>query len=180
MNLRRLSASLQFLLYRHGWPASVGLLLCVAALAAYPLLVLPMQREADSVRVQLPQLRKSLAQRPAAPQTEAQRLTDLVAGLPAPARALTVIDTIHRSAGEHGVALSNGEYRLLQSGGAPWMRYQITLPARAPYASARAWLADVMNAEPALALDDLSLRRESTGDPTVEMRVRMILFLRAP
>jgi hypothetical protein len=35
-----------------------------------------------------------------------------------------------------------------------------------------------MNAEPALALDELALRRGAVGDATVEMRVRMTLFLR--
>lgn len=178
MTTRRLWAWLHFLLARHGWPAAAGLVLLVGALAGHQWLVLPMQSRAEAVRAQWPALRQALARQPVAPATDAQRQALLYAALPAPAAALGAVDTLHRSALAHGVALSDGQYRLLASGNTPWLRYQITLPARARYADLRAWLAEAMNAEPALALDEWSLRRATVADATVEMRVRMTLFLR--
>lgn len=178
MTTRRLWAWLHFLLARHGWPAAAGLVLLLGAAAGHQWLVVPMQARAEAVQGQWPAMRQRLARQPVAPATDAQRQASLLAALPAPAAALGAIDALHRGALAHGVALSNGAYRLLPSGNTPWMRYQITLPASARYTDLRAWLAEAMNAEPALALDEWSLRRAAVADATVEMRVRLTLFLR--
>ncbi len=178
MTARRLQAWLRFLLARHGWPALVGLVLILSALGGQHWLVAPTLSQVEAARAQLPALRRQWVQAPAEVQTDAQRLAAALAALPAPAGALAAVDTLHRRAARHGVVLSHGEYRLLPPGSAPWARYQITLPAQGSYRSLRAWLADAMNAEPALALDELSLRRGTVGDATVEMRVRLTLFLR--
>ncbi len=178
MTARRLQAWLRFLLVRHGWPTWIGLLLILSALGGQQWVVAPALSQVEAVRAQLPALRRQSAQAPVEAQTDTQRLAAALAALPAPAGALAAVDTLHRRAARHGVVLSHGEYRLLPPGSAPWARYQITLPAQGSYRSLRAWLADAMNAEPTLALDELSLRRGTVGDATVEMRVRLTLFLR--
>lgn len=171
---------LRFQVDRHGWLAVAGLLLLIAAVGTQLVAVDGLRAQAAELRMGQLALRQRLAQQPVAQETAGGRLAAFEASLPGAPGALAAIDTIHRSAAAHGVALSAGEYRLAQEAKAPWQRYQITLPARASYPKLREWLGDVMNAVPAAALDEISLRRDDAGSALVDARVRMTLFLRAP
>lgn len=180
MTIALFLAQLRFQRHRHGWPAVAGLVLLAAAIGVQLIGVARQRSQAQELRVGLPELRQRLAQRPKQPEAESGRLDAFLNGLPGASGALEAIDAIHRAAAIHGVTLSNGEYRLVQEGTARWLRYQITLPARAAYPQLRAWLADVMDAVPTAALDEITLRRDAVGSDAVQARVRLTLFLKAP
>ena len=80
----------------------------------------------------------------------------------------------------HGVALASGEYRVVREGKAPWQRYRVSLPARGTYPQLRAWMAEWMNASPAVVLDEFGLRRDDVAQDTVEARIQLSLFVRVP
>lgn len=175
-----LSTHLTFLLHRHGWPAAVGLLLMVAV---WPLA----HFGADSARVQTAALqqaqaaqRERLARQPDPEADQVTRLAEFEAGLPLAEGAIQAVRHIHRSAAEHDVVLSTGEYRLVNESGGRLQRYQITLPADGTYPDVRAWMADVLNELPTMALDELSLKRNEVGESRVQARVRWSFYLKGP
>lgn len=175
---QRLLDHARFALERHGWPAALGLLLLV--------LVWPLahwgadtwRAQADALQVRAAELRR---QPPPAVPTETlaeQQRARFEAALPGAAGATAVVEAMHLAAVRHGVVLAAGEYRLVREGRSPLRRYQISLPATGGYADLRAWLADVLNAQPALALDELQLVRDGAGAAQVQARVRWTLYLK--
>jgi hypothetical protein len=176
---RTVIAHLRFQLDRHGLPAALGLVLIACAIGLQFFGVVETRAQAVALRLEQTALRQRLVQQPHPEEAANKRLAGFYAGLPAASGALETIDIIHRAAQTRGVQLAQGEYRLAQESGARLLRYQITLPARASYPQLRAWLADVMNALPTAALDEISFRRDDVGSASVETRVRLTLFMRA-
>ena len=180
MTPRKVFAHLRYQIYRHGWPAAAGLVLIACAIGWQFFGVAQTRAHAAELRAEAAVLRQRLAQVPNQNEAANKRLATFYASLPAASGALEAIELIHRSASANGVKLAHGEYRLTREGSAPLLRYQITLPARSNYPPLRAWLADVMNALPAAALDEISFQRDNVGSDAVEARVRMTLFMKAP
>jgi len=175
-----LMAHLRFALRRHGWPAPLGGLLVLLAVALAHWGADGARAQAEALRASLASERERVALQPDPVADQASRLEGLQRQLPDAAAALEAVQFIHRSAAEHGVTLATGEYRLVREGGARLQRYQITLPADGDYPALRAWLAEVLNRLPSIALDDLSLSRGATGEQRVEARVRWSFYLRTP
>ncbi|MDO9449499.1 MAG: GspMb/PilO family protein [Rugosibacter sp.] len=181
--LRNITAHLRFQFYRHGWPAAIGLVLVVSAIGWQIFGVAALRTQTASLRAEQSALRKQIAAQAevqANPQnTPGRRLDALYASLPVAADTLAAVEAIHQAAAANGVKLAQGEYRLARDAGMPWLRYQITLPMQASYPQLRAWLVDVMNAMPTVALDEINFRRDDAGSPAVESRMRLTLFLKA-
>lgn len=174
-------AHLRYQLHRHGWPAAAGLALIACAIGGQFFGVARARAQADQLRTEAAAVRQRLAQAPNPEEAASRRLAAFHAALPPASDALAAIELIHRSAAAHGVKLAHGEYRLTRAeGGAKVLGYQITLPARSKYPPLRAWLADVMNNLPAVALDEISFKRDNVGSDTVDTRVRLTLFTRVP
>lgn len=174
-----LATQARWVLHRHGWAALAGVLALVLAvgldMATRELLAQTQaQEQAHQTRLQRERERPD----PAAEQ--AARLAELQRDLPDAAAALQALPLIHRAAQAHGVVLASGEYRLLPEGKAGNLaRYQITLPASGSYPALRAWTAEVLNAQPSLAMEELSLSRPTPGETTLQARVRWSLYLKA-
>ena len=176
-----MTAHLRFALQRHGWPALAGVLML--------LLIWPLAHwgtdqaieEAATLRTAQAAQRLQQAKPPETNNTQADRSAAFQARLPGAAGALDAVRLIHSAALARGVTLAAGEYRLVREGSStPVQRYQITLPASGSYLAVRGWMADVMNALPTVAMEELSLVRQSVGSPTLEARVRWTLYLQVP
>lgn len=170
----------RYQLQRHGWSALLGLALLVFAVAAQFLGVDPVREDTAQLRAHAVAQRRQDAQRPTQMDASAKQVADFYAGLPADSQALDAIALIHQSARQGGVKLATGEYRQVREGSNALLRYQFTLPARASYASLRVWLDDVMNRLPTAALDEISFHRDDVGSDSVDARVLLTLFVRAP
>lgn len=79
-------------------------------------------------------------------------------------------------ASEQGLQLPSGDYRLMPGKDGLFDRYVLNLPVKGSYRTIRAYLAAVRTEFPDLAIDDVSLRRESVASPEVEAQLRFILF----
>ncbi len=178
MTAQLLITRVRFAARRLGWPGLLGLALIALA---WPL----MHWGVDAKRQETQQLRSRLAVQQAAPAPKdpqrdaAERLAQLQQRLSTASQALSTIEHLHQAAALRGLILASGEYRMTGQGRALAQRYQITLPVLGPYPQLRGWLADVMNAQPALALEELSFSRPNAADANVQARVRWTLYLRA-
>ncbi len=171
----------RFYYYRHGWPAAIGVVLLIFALGMQAIGVPKLQAQATDARAAHEALRKRALQAPKPQDASREQYAALLASLPSGANASSdAVKAIHRIAATHGVYLATGEYRVVREGSDKLQRYQITLPATSNYPKLRAWLTDVMNEMPTIALDEISLRREDVGTEQIDARVRFTLFLKSP
>lgn len=180
MTIQNLGAWARFAIYRHGWVAVLGVVLIAAALGMEFIGIEQARTRLAELRSEALAQRQRQVQQPRTDETASKRLAVFYDSLPAPEGMHEAVDTIHRAAKASGVKLATGEYRLVREGSAGLLRYQISLPARASYPKLRTWLAVVMNALPAAALNDISFKREDIASESVEANVRLTLFLRAP
>ena len=180
MKLDNVMPLMRFQLYRHGWPALLGAVFVLCAVGLYFLGVQESRDRTAELRAEASVRLQRQVERPDPGAAEKQRLIAFYDSFPPTQGMLDVIKTIHSRATENGVKLATGSYRLVRDGDAKLQRYQIILPARASYANVHSWLADVMNAVPTVALNDISLQRDDVGSDSVEANVQLTLFLRAP
>jgi Tfp pilus assembly protein PilO len=163
------------------WPGLLGLALVVLAGAFHALGVRPLHTRAAALEAEARTLaaqvgtRGPLAERP----TQRSQLSNFYAFFPVIDALPEVLGKVQRAARDNGLQLEKGEYRLAQEREFAVARYQVTLPLRGTYPQVRGFVNDVLDAVPAAALDDLALKREEAGDPTVEARVRFTVFLGA-
>jgi hypothetical protein len=87
------------------------------------------------------------------------------------------VGTLFALAAKSGLVLSQGEYKSAWDRNARVHTYQVNLPVKGSYAAIWQFALAALRAIPFAALDDISFRRDGIGDPTVEARLRMTLYL---
>lgn len=87
------------------------------------------------------------------------------------------INELDKIARKRGAELSRGDYRLILEKGSKLARYEIQLPVRGSYPQIRAFIADALQAVPALALVDITFKREATQSGRLDARLGMHLYL---
>jgi hypothetical protein len=94
----------------------------------------------------------------------------------------TELDTRQRSvleeAARHGLALGRIDYAFENRPAARFAVATLQMPVRGSYADFRAFLAKVLAAQPAAAVDDLSIQRDAAG-AGIEARLRLAFHTEA-
>lgn len=98
-------------------------------------------------------------------------------GLPGQMDATTTINRIYALASSEGITLARGEYSMGIDARTRLARYQMTLPVGGSYPQLRRFIHSVMEEIPALALEDIDLRRLDIGTTHLEGRIRLTLYL---
>ena len=166
---------------RFGWQGSVGMLLTLASAALYIFAVRPAQTEfADAAATvsSLEQHARGDAGRPPRPLTTNEKLDAFYQFFPEATSTPQLLDKIFAAALDQEVGLEQGEYRLTLDRESRLARYQITLPLKAPYLRIRGFVEEVLQQVPAIALDDISFKREIITATAVEAQIKFTLYLR--
>jgi hypothetical protein len=87
------------------------------------------------------------------------------------------LKTLFGLAAKSGLVLNQGEYKSARDRNARVNTYQVNLPVKGSYAAIWQFSLAALRAIPYASLDDISFRRDSIGDPTVEARLRFTLYL---
>lgn len=162
---------------RLGWPGLAGLGLLLAALVGDHFLVLPLENHVADLEARVERL--SRAPRPAkAELTERERAERFADSLPLDAGAPEVVARLFAAATHAGLRLEQGSYRIGTGAAGGPARYQITLPVSGGYPAIRAFLAEALERQPTLALDGLTLSRESIASPEVKARLNLTFYLK--
>jgi hypothetical protein len=88
------------------------------------------------------------------------------------------VKTLFTLAGKNGLSLSQGEYKTGYDRNARVTTYQVNLPVKGSYGAIWQFAMGALRDIPFASLDDISFRRESIGDPAVEARLRLTLYLK--
>lgn len=78
---------------------------------------------------------------------------------------------------KQGVELSSSEYRLVNENDARLARYEMILPVKGGYSQIRAFMADALEAVPAMAISAIAVKRESVTSERLEARLEINLYL---
>ncbi len=98
--------------------------------------------------------------------------------LPSAADALPQVMRLSDLAETRGLKLRQGDYRLHRDRDAGVVAYQMHYPVTGSYAALREFINVALEEFPALALEEVQIRRNSIGATDVEARLRFTLYLR--
>ncbi len=82
-----------------------------------------------------------------------------------------------RIAEKQGVEINSSDFRLTFERDWRLSRYDIVLPVRGRYAQIRAFMADALEAVPAMAITGFAIKRDDVQSTQLEVRLEMSLFL---
>jgi hypothetical protein len=99
-----------------------------------------------------------------------------LAGLPQSSEATALIGKILSIASAQHVEIAQADYRLLPATSESRGRLQVTLPIKDTYPRVQAFLADVMNQMPGVALDGVSFQRIRISDGNIDAQIRLTIF----
>jgi hypothetical protein len=88
------------------------------------------------------------------------------------------VRTLFALAAKNGLSLSQGEYKSAYDRNARLTTYQVNLPVKGSYGAIWTFALGTLRTIPFASLDDIGFRRDSIGDPTVEARLRLTLYLK--
>lgn len=171
----------QRLLRRTGSTGAIGIALLAGSAVFYTAMVLPLRQESTQLINNQKELHRSALKmkrgKAAAPPTSESQLAEFYGFFPRFDSIDEQVAKIYAVAKHQNINLANGEYKLAEDAVGKLYRYQITLPLNASQVQISRFLAEIMAEIPALSLDDISLKRETIGTPTVNARLRLTLFL---
>lgn len=172
-DLRRLSGT------RLGWPGLAGVAGLALGLGFYLGAVQPAQQRLDAARGGAQALQARVAQAdPAGGLPIDEQLAAFYRLLPPEAQATDGVGRIVAIAQRAGLSVQQAEYQALRDAGGRLTHLQMDLPLRADYPSLRRFLAALRTGAPFVALEQVQFERQKVGDPRVEAKVRLVLFLR--
>lgn len=97
----------------------------------------------------------------------------------------SALATINKISNQHKLALNSGDYKFSkvkeknELGDKKLTKYEVILPIKGQYPQIRAFINQVLQQLPALALLDMQLRRENTENPTIDARLVFVIFVRS-
>ena len=90
------------------------------------------------------------------------------------------VATLFGLAAKSGLTLSQGEYKAGYDRNARVYTYQVLLPVKGSYGAVWKFGMLALRAIPFASLDEISFRRDTIGDASVDARLRMTLYLAGP
>jgi hypothetical protein len=88
------------------------------------------------------------------------------------------LKTVFTIASQAGLSLDQGEYQSLFDKNSNTYRYQMLLPVKGSYGVIRVFCEKTLLALPFASLDELSFKRESVGEDTLDVNLRISLYLK--
>lgn len=161
---------------RLGRTGLAGLLILVIAALIHVGRTVPLEDETAVLEARLSRLQANATR--VVPRAVIVPASGFIDTLPATTAAATVIGQLEQLARAHNLQLLRGQYTQTPVPGTSLLRWQVSLPIKADYPRLIAFIADSLQAQPTLALDELKLKRETIETPTLDADLRFNLYLR--
>lgn len=172
--MKRWQWHLQRIIAAAGLPGLLGAAMMVAAVLLQFMLVQPVSADIDRRQAALAELRSQPAIAPqAAPE---QQLAGFYGTFPQPQALSQQLRTLHEVTESHQLFMGKVDYKLSDVGGTPLKRYAVSYSLVTDYPSLRVYLAEVLQALPNAALEDIELERFSEGAQMLEARLGLVLY----
>lgn len=162
-----------------GWPGFAGLLLLFLAAAFHLAATLPAERRSRELQAQLAEARqRAAAPAPREIASPAARLLAFYEQFPRRDSLAAWMEQIYAAGRHAALVLERAEYKLAAERGSPLLRYEIGLPLHGSYPQVRLFIREVLEKAPTLALRDIEIGRAAIGESRLDVRLRLVLYLR--
>lgn len=179
--MNHLAWRLRRLMHVAGLPGAVASMLALALLAHHLLVALPdgqrmtaLQRDVEDLQARA---RPGSDPRQLRLADEQLDLQAFEARFPDERRLTTILARVTVLAARSGVAIERAEFKFERRSGDLLNRYVMQLPLQADYRALRRFLRDLLREQRAIALDEVTVRREDSKQSTVQAQVRLVLYL---
>jgi hypothetical protein len=109
-----------------------------------------------------------------------EQTSGFVSAMPPLSQSADDLSTVFAIAARRKLTLPKGEYKLTKDPGTSLTSYTVTLPVRSDYASLKGFSADVLEALPHGAMDELRMTRSDIDSNVLDAVVRFTLVYRSP
>ena len=169
---------------RLGWPGMAGVGAWVAAATFHFSAVIPAQQQLEAARLDAASLQERIAragrQLAAGERPASEQLAEFYRAFPDEASSPDWIGRIAATAEDSGLSLDQGEYKPSRDTVGRLTRIQMTLPLKGEYRQIRRFLASTWTKVPIASLEQIQFERQKVGDPLVDARIRLVLYLEQP
>lgn len=164
-----------------GWPGAMGMGGLAMCLALYFSAVQPAQQRLDTARLSASSLHERAARAGKVSNDSVRPLDEQLAAFyrsfPNERDATDWIGKIDAIAQRDGLTLQQVEYKADRDRTGKLTRFQMNLPLRGEYQTLRRFLSDLRAEIPAVSLVQVQFERQKVGDPLVDAKLRLIIFL---
>lgn len=164
-----------------GWPGACGAAGLAACLALYLLAVLPAQQRLETARHNASSLQERLARAGQGLHDGTRPLDEQLAAFyrifPSERDVTVWIGKIAATAERDGLGLQQADYKAERDATGKLVRFQMNLPLRGEYQTIRKFLSDLRAEIPIVSLEQVQFERQKIGDPLVDAKVRLVIFL---
>jgi hypothetical protein len=111
----------------------------------------------------------------------ASELARFYANFPSQDAFPDALEQLLKTAAQHALSVHHGDYTVTRAPAGKLVRFQIVLPLRGSYPQVRGFLDALAHDVPGMALENAQFERREVGDPALDVKLRLVLFLvRAP
>lgn len=164
-----------------GWPGACGAGALAGCLALYLLAVHPAQQRLETARENAGSLHERLARAGRAlhdgKRPMAEQLAAFYRIFPSERDVTEWIGKIAAIAERDGLPLQQADYKAERGPTGKLVRFQMNLPLRGEYQTIRRFLSDLRAEIPIVSLEQVQFERQQIGDPLVDAKVRLVIFL---
>lgn len=164
-----------------GWPGAVGMGGLAMCLALYFSAVQPAQQQLDTARLSASMLNERIARAGQASDDRTRPVDEQLAAFyrnfPSERDATDWIGKIAAIAQRDGLTLQQVDYKADRDRTGKLTQFQMSLPLRGEYQTLRRFLSDLRAEIPVVSLEQVQFERQQVGDPLVDAKLRLIIFL---
>lgn len=180
---QRIWLRLQWQAARLGLAGKIGIGLLVVSVIFFLAAVIPQKNDLKELKVRTKTLQKEIQQQGSNEGISVGQLSGNQAlqvfydFFPRVDSSPFWIRELVRVAKNKGVKINSGEYRLIEERGSRLARYEMTLPVYGQYSQIRAFMADAVQAVPAMAIKGVTIEREDVKSTQLTVRLEINLYL---
>jgi Tfp pilus assembly protein PilO len=168
-------------LRRIGLPGMLAIGISAMCFALYFSAIRPEQARLDSVRHSAVTLHEKLTltgkSSSGAKLSPEDQLAEFYGKFPQEGCSPQWLEKLVALAATRGLTLNDGEYKATREKVGKLVRYQMILPVKGEYPQIRKFLTDVPGALPVIALENVQFERQKVADPSVEAKIKLVLYL---
>jgi Tfp pilus assembly protein PilO len=156
-------------------PGLIGVVLALCAIVAFLVFDVPLWQQHRDLQRQVLAVNKNLRELAPTASTVAV-LAPLTSPLGTEDELPTVLADIARLARDEGLSFPMSDYTWTPQTEAEFGQYELQFSLKGGYLPIRHFLQDLLNNEPALAIRNVSLSRDSPAQPDLNAKIRIVIF----
>jgi len=164
-----------------GWHGIAGILLVLFSVTFYVASIIPSLSTVKKInetatQIQLNQMRTSTNSPIHKLNTNAS-LGDIYKNFPPQDEVAEILSKIYSMAKNSKITLEHGTYKKIIDKTSPFSKYEIEFPIKGKYSEIQLFTSRILNNIPAIALNQISFKRETINDTNIQSKLFFTLYI---